>query len=331
MAVARRWFLALPLAILTRPMHAVAQPPTIVRVGVLNPGSATESPALQREPFERGLRELGWTPGANIVIEHRYGDGSATRLAGAAAELVRLNVRVIVARGPIAVRAAQQAAPAVPIVMSSSDDPVAWGFVKTLARPGGNITGIANLLSELTIKRLQLLKEALPGLARVAILVNPADRPARYANVVADVAVQARSHGVDARVFEVAHRDAMGATFADIQQVRCDAILVLADTQVLEPNRAEVVALATKHRLPAMYPWRFYTDLGGLMSYATSIPHFNHRSATFVDRILRGAKPGDLPVEQPTKFEFVVNVKTARALGLTIPSAVLLRADEVIE
>jgi putative tryptophan/tyrosine transport system substrate-binding protein len=181
------------------------------------------------------------------------------------------------------------------------------------------------------MKRLQLLEDALPGVARVAIVANPSERPPRYRALVSEVATQARARGLDARVFEIGRRDVMPGVFAEMEQTRSEAMLVLADTQVLEPNRAEVVALATKHRLPAMYPWRFYTDIGGLMSYATSIPHFNHRSATFVDRILRGAKPADLPVEQPTKFEFVVNVKTARALDLTIPSAVLLRADEVIE
>lgn len=315
------------------PLPADAQSPgKIPRVVVLFTGSSGESPAVQREPFERGLRELGWIADSNIVIDYRYGEGSAARLETAVAELVRQGVDVIVGRGNPAVRIAQRATSTVPIVMSSADDPVAGGFVKNLARPGGNITGIANLVTELDGKRLELLRDALPRLARVAMLVNSTMwGSARYAALKDQLLEIARALRVEVQVFELTRRENLADVFAAMEQARVSAVLVVADTLVLEPNRPQVVALAAKHRLPAMYPWHFYTQIGGLMSYATSIPAFHYRSAVYVDRILKGAKPGDLPVEQPTKFELVVNVKTARTLGLTIPASFLARADQVIE
>jgi putative ABC transport system substrate-binding protein len=225
----------------------------------------------------------------------------------------------------VAIRAARGVTDVVPIVMSSGADPIETGLVKSLARPGGNITGIANLVQELEGKRLEMLKEAVPGVARVAILGNPGNSPETR------LPAAGRALGLETQTFGVSRAGDLAETFAAMARARVGAVLLRADTLVLEPNRAQVTELAARHRLPAMYPWRFYVDAGGLMSYATSIPAFHHRSASYVDRILRGARPGDLPIEQPTKFELVINRKTAKALGLTIPEAVVLRADEVVE
>jgi putative ABC transport system substrate-binding protein len=325
--------LALIVLALAPCVDSEAQPATrLPRVGVLNPGSSTESSAVQREPFERGLRELGWAPGSTIIIEYRYAEGRVARLGELAAELVRLKMDVIVGRSYVAIEAARRATDTIPIVMSASDDPIATGFVKSLARPGGNITGIANLVGELEAKRLELLKGAVPGLTRVGVLeASAAYAGRRRQTLMTALGAAARSLGLEIQVFEVVRTEDLAETFGALSRARVGAVLVRADVLILEPNRAQVAALAARHRLPAMYPWRFYVDVAGLMSYATSIPAFHYRSASYVDRILKGAKPADMPVEQPTKFELVVSLKTARALDLTIPPSFLLRADEVIE
>ncbi len=316
----RRHFLGtLGVLALAAPAIAEAQPAgRTPHVAVLNPGSAIEAPAVQREPFERGLRELGWLPGATVVIEYVYGDGSATQLA-------------TVARGPVAIRAAREATATVPIVMSAADDPIADGFVGTLARPGGNVTGIANIVSDLDGKRLDLLQEAIPGLARVGVLTNPTMRPGRNRELIAGLHAAARARRLELQIFEVTHTADIPGAFAAIARARVGALLVRADTQVLEPNRSMVAAMAIRHRLPAMYPWHFYAEVGGLMAYASSIPGFHHRSAMYVDRILKGAKPADLPVERPTTFELKINLRTAELLGLTLPPSLLARADEIIQ
>jgi len=318
------WLLVAPLA------GAAQQPANAPRVGVLTPQKSTEPPTLQREPFERGLRELGWGPGSTIIIEYRYGEGRNERLPELAAELVRLKVDVIVTRGPQATRAARQATGTIPIVMSSTSDPVRDGFVASLARPGGNITGLSSLAQgPLEGKRLELLKETVPRLARVADLLNPLmDRDGA---ITREITTAARFLGLEVQTFEVKTPQDIAKAFAAIGKARVGALLVRADPSILEPNLKQVVSLALQHRLPAMYPWQMYVDAGGLMSYATSIPAFHHRSATYVDKILKGAKPADLPVEQPTRFELVINMKTAKALGLTIPASVLIRADQVIQ
>jgi putative tryptophan/tyrosine transport system substrate-binding protein len=324
----RRRFLLTSLAgAVAAPLAAAAQErANVPRVGVLGPGGASEMLKVQREPFEQGLRELGWKPGINVLLEYRYGGESPTQLGKLAAELVTLDVAVIVARGPVAIRAARQATAAIPIVMATTADPEGLGFVKSLARPGGNTTGIANLTWELDGKRLELLKEALPHLTRVAVLANPRNKDQFPAILGAAQAV-----GLQARVFEVSRPEEIGAVFELINKAQTGALLVATDIQVLEPSRARIVAMAARHRLPAMYPWGFYVDNGGLMAYSTSLRELHHRSAMFVDRILKGTKPADLPVEQPTKFELVINLKTAKALGLTIPPSLLVRADQVIE
>lgn len=313
--------------LLAGPLGAGAQERAkMPRVGVLGPGSASEMLKVQREPFERGLRELGWNPSVNVLLEYRYGGESPTRLAQLAAELVSLGVDVIVARGPVAIRAARQATTTIPIVMATTADPEREGFVKSLARPGGNTTGIANLTWQLDGKRLELLKEVLPRLTHVAVLANPRNKDQFPAILGA-----AQSVGLQARVFEVTRPEEIGGAFGLLDKAPAGALLVATDIQVLEPSRARIVAMAARHRLPAMYPWRFYVDIGGLMSYSTSLHELHRRSATFVDRILKGATPADLPVEQPTKFEFVINFKAAKVLSLTIPPSVLARADQVIE
>jgi putative ABC transport system substrate-binding protein len=307
---------------------AQAQPlPRVHRVGVISPGSATESAAVQREPFERGLRDLGWALGSSLIIEYRHAEGRAARLGELARELVRLNVDVIVARSSPGVEAARQATASIPIVMSSASDPVAAGHVKSLARPGGNVTGIANLTAELEGKRLELLTAAFSRPMRVGVLDNTTLRR----DPVASLGEASRALGLEIQSFTVARSEALADTFAAMSRARVGAVLVRADPLLLEPNRSQIVALAAKSRLPAIYPWRFYVDAGGLMSYAENLPAFHYRSASYVDRILTGARPADLPVEQPTKFELVVNLRAARALDLAIPHGFLLRADEVIE
>jgi ABC-type uncharacterized transport system substrate-binding protein len=323
----RRTFLGVVSGgVLCAPLAEAQEGANVPRVGVLGPGSASEMLKIQREPFEQGLRELGWKPGVNVLLDYRYGGESPTRLGKLAADLVTLDVAVIVARGPVAIRAARQATTTIPIIMATTADPEGLGFVKSLARPGGNTTGIANLTWELDGKRLELLKEVLPHLTRVAVLANPRNKDQFPALLRA-----AQALGLQARVFEVARLEEIGPAFELINKAQAGGLLVATDIQVLEPSRDRIVAMAARHRLPAMYPWGFYVDRGGLMSYSTSLRELHRRSAMFVDRILKGANPADLPVEQPTKFELVINLKTAKTLGLTIPSSLLARADQVIE
>lgn len=325
----KTWLLmAGALLLLATPVASKAQPAgRIPKIGVLGPGTA--GAAVTLGPFEQSLKELGWTPGGNITIEYRYGGESASRLAELASQLVTLGADLIVARGPDAVRATRQASTSIPIVMATADDPVGHGFVQSLARPGGNITGIANRTWELDGKRPALLREALPGLTRLGVLANPTRRV--YAEHAPTLLASARALQLRPQVFEVARSEEIPGAFAAIARAQVGALLVLTDILVLEPNRTRIVGLANRQRLPAMFPWRFYAELGGLMSYAASLPDLQRRAATFVDRILRGARPADLPVEEPTKFELVINMKTARALGVAIPQSVLLQADALIE
>jgi ABC-type uncharacterized transport system substrate-binding protein len=323
----------LVLGVLMVPLPPVAQQPTKVsRVGILSPQKSTEPASVQREPFEHGLRELGWTPGVTIRIEYRYAEGEVDRLPELAATLVQLPVDVLVTRGPQATQAARQATSTIPIVMSATPDPVQAGFVPSLARPGGNITGLAFLArGNLAGKRLELLKETVPGLARVAYVVNwYATLPDQVSTIMEELTGAARALEGEGQLFEVRRPQDIVEVFAAMEKAQVGGLLVEPDPHVLEPNLAQVVALALQHRLPAIYPWRLYVDAGGLMSYATSIPDFHRRSATYVDKILKGTKPADLPVEQPTTFELVINLKTAQALGLTIPPRILFQADEVI-
>ena len=307
-----------------------AQPPgKIPRVGVLRPGNPPPGDFGNREAFEGGLRDLGWTPGSSILIEYRYAEGKSELLPELAAELVRLPVDVIVASAPMGVRAAQGATRTIPIVMSTLPDPIGEGFVASLARPGGNTTGLTLDSEELSGKQLELLKEALPRLSRVGVLRNP--RSPGYDVAKAQLEAAARRLKLEVKDFPVSRREDLATTFAAMSQAGVGAILVRRDVLVVERYRAEVVALAAQRRLPAMYNFRQFPDSGGLMSYGANVNDIQRRSAGFVDKILKGAKPADMPIEQPTKFELVINLKTAKALGLTIPPSLLLRADQTIE
>jgi len=323
----------LALASFAAPLSAGAQQPAkIPRVGVLSPGNPPPGDQFrQREAFEAGLADLGWTPGTRVIIEYRYAEGTRERLSELAAELVRLPVDVIVARSGSSIRAAQQTTRTIPIVMSATLDPVQEGFVTSLARPGGNITGLTLLAQDLDGKRLELLKEAVPRLSRVGILRNVNFTPVtEYDTARRQIEVAAQALKLATMDFPVSRAEDLGPTFTAMGKARVGAILVRADPLVLEPNLVEVVALAAHRKMPAVYGFRQFSESGGLMSYGADIRDVYRRSAAFVDKILKGAKPGDLPIEQPTKLELVINIKTAKALGLTIPQSVLVRADEVI-
>ena len=313
--------------ILASVLFAHAQQLTKVpRIGYLAATSLSTNPA-RIEAFRQGLRELGYVEGKKIVIEWRFAEGKADRLAGFAAELVRLKVDVIVAGGSTATRAAKEATSTIPIVMAQDNDPVGNGFVTSLARPGGNVTGLAALRSELSGKRLELLKEIVPKLSRVAVLgssTNPGN-----AQSLKEVELAARVIGVQLQYVDVRGPKDIETAFKEASKGRADAVLVLAGP-VFNSPRSQVVDLAVKSRLPAIYDRRDFGEVGGLMSYGTSVVDLDHRAATYVDKILKGAKPGDLPVEQPTKFELIINLKAAKQIGLTIPPNVLVRADRVI-
>ena len=301
------------------------QPKKIPRIGWLAVNTATLSERY--EAFRRGLRELGYIEGQNIVIERRDAEGKLERLPDAAAELVRLKVDVIVTTGTTGALAAKQATSTVPIVITTGDHPVANGLIASLARPGGNITGLTNIASDLAGKRLELLKETVPKLTRVGVLWNPAD-PGGTSSLKETEAVapalgmQVQSLGVrSAKDFETAFKAATGG--------RTHALIIL-QTALINAQRTRIVELATKNRLPTMFGEGAHVESGGLMSYAPNSADLFHRAATYVDKILKGAKPADLPVEQPTKFDFVINLKAAKQIGLTIPPNVLVRADRVI-
>jgi len=307
------------------------QPGKVYRIGVLRPGSAQEPGWVQREPFERGLRELGWKPGGNVIIEYRYGEGDLTKLPPLAADLVRKRVDVIVVAGNQAAAAARKAGPAIPIVMAATDDPVAGGFAANLARPGRNVTGIAIHTFDMDGKRLELLKETFPHMRRVALLANPTGEPQGYGDRIGELRSGARRLGIELDVVEVTRSEDIHGAFARIERGRFDGLLVRPEPRVMDLARAEIVAFAAKFKLPAIYSFRFYVDAGGLMSYGESIPDFHHRSASYVSRILNGASASELAFERPTKFELAVNLKTAKALGLEIPKAIVFRANHVIE
>lgn len=320
----------LALGVLCGLLAAEAQQAKVPRVGVLSPGNSPPGdPIHQREAFESGLRDLGWTPGVNIVIEYRYAEGNRERLPELAADLVRSRVDVIVGRALGSVRAAHEAGRTTPIVMSAVPDPVREGLVASLARPGGNITGLSLQVQDLEGKQLALLREAVPNLARVGILVN-VNTPLNE-DQKTELEAAGRTLRVELEKFPISRREDLVSAFAAMSRDRIDAILVARDTLVLEPNHAEVAALAVKHRLPAIHHFAQFVDAGSLMSYGVDIADVHRRSAAFVDKILKGAKPADLPVEQPTKFELHINLKTAKALRLTLSQSLLLRATRLVE
>jgi putative ABC transport system substrate-binding protein len=327
----RRTFLAGTAAVLlAAPLAAQAQQGAkIARIGYLSLNLAAD-PIVQ-EAFRQGLRDLGYVEGRNLVIEYRDAEGKVERLPALAAELVALKVDVIVVptSTPAAV-AAKQATRTLPIVFIGTADPVASGLVTSLARPGGNVTGLSNLAPELVAKWLELLKQALPGVIRVAALWQPGilgERTEKDMLTRAEVAAQAL--GVRLQIVEARGPADLDRAFSDMTRARAGALTVLPSNMFLREHR-RLVDLAAKHRLPAVYTVKEYVDAGGLMAYGPNLADVFRRAATYVDKILKGANPGDLPVEQPTKFDFVINLKIAKALGLTIPPSLLGRADEVI-
>jgi len=285
--------------------------------------------STRTEAFRQGLRELGYVEGKNIVIEWRSAEGKRDRLPSLAAELVRLKVDIIVTAGPPATRSAKKATVTIPIVFAQDGDPVASGFVASLARPGGNITGLSTLAPELSGKRLELLKEIVPRLSRVAVLGNSTN-PAN-AQVLKETELAAGVFGVKLQYLDVLDPKDIETAFRAASKGRADAVLMTVSGGVVLSQRTQVVELAAKSRLPAMYIIREYVETGGLMSYGVSLIDLDRRAATYVDKILKGAKPADLPVEQPTKFEFIINLTAAKQIGLTIPPNVLVRADRVIK
>jgi putative ABC transport system substrate-binding protein len=327
--VDRRTFLAGTGAVLlAAPLDAQAeQADRVFRIGVLGHSSASAS-AGRIEAFRQGLRDLGYVEGKNVALEYRWSEGKQDRLPELARELVRRKVDVIVTHG-VGVLVAKNATTTIPIVMAIAGDPVATGLVASLARPGGNVTGLSQGTEEgLSGKRLQLLTEAAPKLSRVGVLwnrVNPA-----VASQIADIRSAASILGVRLQLVEFRGSDELEGALASLAATRSDALIVPADAAAFQ-QRARVIAFTASNRLPAIYPQRETVQDGGLMAYAPSQIDLWRRAATYVDKILKGAKPGDLPVEQPTKFELVINLKTAKALGLTIPQSLLLRADEVIQ
>jgi ABC-type uncharacterized transport system substrate-binding protein len=312
--------------LLTIAVVAGAQQPTKVpRIGFLSGNTVATA---WREAFRQGLRDLGYVEGKNIVIEYRSAEGKPDRLPTLAAELVRLKVDLIVTLGSNITRAAKQATVKIPIVMTQDSDPVAHGFVTSLARPGENITGLSNLAPELSGKRLELLKESVPKLSRVAVFTSSST--ADDAQVLKEIELASGPLRVKLQYLDIRSPKDFETAFRAAVNERAEAVLVRVPAFILNPQRRQVVGLAVKSRLPAMYERTDEVDAGGLMSYGISVPDLYRRAATYVDKILKGAKPAELPVEQPTKFEFVINLKAAKQIGLTIPPNVLARADKVI-
>jgi ABC-type uncharacterized transport system substrate-binding protein len=317
----RRAFLCgLTLGILGAPLVVMAQLPKTPRIGLLSVGSATTA-----DDFRQGLRELGYVEGQNIVIEYRWAQGRLDRLPELANDLVRLKVDVIVSAGVAATRAAKQATSTISIVMSAATDPLGAGLISSLARPGGNITGSA-MLSELEAKRLELLTEALPNASRVVALYDPATSP----TVLREAEAAAERLKLRFNVVSVRTPEDLDSAFRKAKEWQAAALAVLA-SPLFSSQRVRIAELALVGRLPAIFSSRLYVEAGGLMSYGPDLRAAIRHAAVLVDKILKGAKPADLPVEQPTKFELVINLKTAKALGLTIPQSLLVRADEIIQ
>jgi putative ABC transport system substrate-binding protein len=318
--------IALGLAL--APLVGEAQQTTkVTSIGYIT-GPSLSANAARIEAFRQGLRELSYVEGKNIVIEWRSADGKPDRLPALAAELVRLKVAVIVTSGGAPTRRAKEATSTIPIVMTNDPDPVGDGFVASLARPGGNITGLSTFAPELSGKRLEILREVVPKLSRVAVLGS--STATGYAQTLREIEPAAKAFKMQLQFVDVLHAKDMETAFRAASAGRAQGVLTL-NSAILGSQRAQIAELAVKERLPDMYHQTDFVEAGGLISYGVNIPDLSRRAATYVDKILKGGKPGDLPVERPTKFEFVINLKTAKAIGLNIPPSLLLRADQVIE
>ena len=326
----RREFIALVGGAIACPMGVRAQQQTgkVPRIGFLSLTSPSDRPPLL-DAFRQGLRDLGWVEGQNIVIDYRYAEGRVDRLPDLAAELVRLEVDLMLSWGTQGVTAAKNATETIPIVMIGVRDPVGIGLIPSLARPGGNVTGVSGYAGlEIVAKQLELLKETVPKIRRVAILSNPTN--AYHQLAIRQVNVQARPLGLQLQFLEARGPNEFDSAFAAMAKERVGALLVLSDA-MFNSHGTRLADLAATSRLPAAYGVRESVEAGGLMSYGPSFLDLFRRSATFVDKILKGAKPADLPVEQPTKFELVINLKAAKAIGLEVPPLLIARADELIE
>jgi putative ABC transport system substrate-binding protein len=325
------------LSTLFAPLAAEAQQAgKVYRIGFLSPSSPSDPESLASPfgerglaAFRQGLRDLGYVEGQNIAIEYRWAEGRFERLPDLAAELVRLKVDVIVSVVTQATLAAKNATGTIPIVLVAAGDPLGSGLVANLARPGGNVTGPSSMYGDLAGKQLELLKETVPKVSRVAVLWNPANA-IWQAQMLRQTEIAARALGLQVQLLEARGPDELEGAFAAITRERASALLVQVDV-IFALHARRIADLAAKRRVPAMYGSREHVEAGGLMSYAPNIPDLFRRAATYVDKILKGAKPADLPVEQPTKFELVINLKTAKALSLTIPQSLLQRADEIIQ
>lgn len=329
MITRRKLLLVLGTGALAAPLACLAQQQRsrVSRIGLLEATSAASS-SNGREALIAGLRELGYEEGKNIAVEYRWADGEYERLPGLAAEMVQLKMEVIVAASGRAIRAAQQATTTIPIVMVRTGDPVGSGFVASLARPGQNITGLSNINVEAGSKYLELLRIAVPGLSRVTVLVDPGSE--NHAKHLKSMRSQGKSSSVTISSAQAGTASEIEAAFAVMKQERAGALVVLPGPLYLAHAR-RIAELAAQRRLPTIFWTRAPVESGGLMSYGPNDAEIYFRAATYVDKILKGAKPGDLPVEQPTKIELVINLKTAKAIGLTIAQELLFRADKVIE
>ena len=322
--------LVLSAMLLALCFSAQAQQPTKApRIGYMSASGDTNNPGSNVEAFRQGLRDLGYFEGKNILVEYRYAEGNQDRIPGLVAELVQLKVEVLVVGAQASIRAAKQATKTIPIVMVATQDPVATGIVDSLARPGGNITGLTRLTRELSGKRLELLKEMAPGISRIG--VRWVANPTATSNALEYYEAAARALKLPLQSLQVRgpNPDLNGA-FQAAAKGRANALISVTN-QVLSPHKEKIADLAIKHRLSSMYEQSQYVEAGGLVSYASNDADLFRRAAVYVDKILKGAKPADLPVEQPTKFEFVINLKAAKQIGLTIPPNVLVRADRVIK
>jgi putative ABC transport system substrate-binding protein len=323
----RRTFLS-ALGLLASPLAAEAQQGgKVYRVAFLGNSTAALEANLVG-PFREGLRDLGYVEGRNILIEYRWAEGKYERFPALIAELAALKVDVIVTAGTPAALAVKKTTPSIPLVMVAVGDPVGTGLIADLGRPGGNVTGLSSIAPELEGKRLELLREVVPKLSYIAVLWNP-DNPF-HAGSLKEARAAAQALGIKVQLLEVRVSEEFPAVFAAILRERPGALLILADRLFLH-NRARIVDFEAKHRLPGVYAYRELVEAGGLMSFGPSYAGMHRRAAYYVDKILKGAKPADLPVEQPTKFELMINLKTAKALGLKIPQSLLARADEVIQ
>ena len=325
----REFMMLLGGATIARPRTLRAQQAMPV-IGYLGIGSPDTEVSLAA--FRQGLSEAGYAEGQSVTIHYRFAEGNPERFPALAAELVMLKVHVIVtAGGTLAAVAAKRATATIPIVFTAVGDPVEEGIVANLARPGGNVTGFSVTLPDLIGKFLELIKEAVPGASRVALLLKPDAMPDRAReDRLKEADVSARALGVKLQVFEARRREDFSGVFSDIYKARADA-LVVWPTPLFQLERRRLVDLAAEHRLPALFPFKNYVEAGGLMSYGPNPPDLSRRAAIYAGKILKGTKPSDLPVEQPTKFELVINLRTAKALGIAVPASLLARADEVID